>query len=35
VEQKYVEKPIRVEQVVDNSFVEHALKILGPYRPQR
>jgi NitT/TauT family transport system substrate-binding protein len=35
VEQKYVEKPIEVEQVVDNSFADHAVKVLGPYRPQR
>jgi len=27
-----VEKPVPMEKVVDNSFADHAAKILGPYR---
>lgn len=27
-----VEKPVPVEKVVDNSFADHAVKVLGPYR---
>lgn len=28
-----VEKPVPIEKVVDNSFAEYAVKVLGPYRP--
>jgi NitT/TauT family transport system substrate-binding protein len=27
-----VEKPVPIEKVVDNSFAEHAVKVLGTYR---
>ncbi len=27
-----VEKPVPIDKVVDNSFAEHAVKVLGPYR---
>ena len=27
-----VEKPVPIEKVVDNSFADHAAKVLGPYR---
>ena len=27
-----VEKPVPIEKVVDNSFADHAVKVLGPYR---
>lgn len=27
-----VEKPVPIEKLVDNSFAEHAVKVLGPYR---
>ena len=27
-----VEKPVPIEKVVDNSFAEYAVKVLGPYR---
>ena len=28
-----VEKLVSTEKLVDNSFAEHAVKVLGPYRP--
>jgi NitT/TauT family transport system substrate-binding protein len=28
-----VEKPVPIEKLVDNSFAEHAVKVMGPYRP--
>src|SRR5581483_1772485 len=34
-DQGYLEHPIGLERVLDNSFVEHALKVLGPYKPKR
>ena len=27
-----VEKPVPIDKLVDNSFAEHAVKVLGPYR---
>jgi NitT/TauT family transport system substrate-binding protein len=34
-EQGYLEGKSSVEQVVDNSYVENALKVLGPYQPKK
>lgn len=34
-EQGYLEGQSSVEQVVDNSYVEHAVKVLGPYKPRK
>jgi len=34
-EQGYLEGSATVEQVVDTSFVEAAVKVLGPYRPRK
>ncbi|HJV79389.1 ABC transporter substrate-binding protein [Noviherbaspirillum sp.] len=34
-EQGYIEGKASVEQVVDNSYVENALKVLGPYTPMK
>jgi NitT/TauT family transport system substrate-binding protein len=34
VAQGYIEKPIPFEAVVDTSFVENAIKALGPYKPK-
>jgi NitT/TauT family transport system substrate-binding protein len=31
--QGYLEKPVAAESAVDMSFVDHALKTLGPYQP--
>jgi NitT/TauT family transport system substrate-binding protein len=32
-EQGYIEKPIDVSKAIDTSFVEQAVKALGPYKP--
>ena len=34
-EQKYVDGSVKVEQVVDTSFVNAAVKVLGPYQPKQ
>jgi NitT/TauT family transport system substrate-binding protein len=34
-EQGYLEGKSSVEQVVDNTYVENALKVLGPYQPKK
>ncbi len=33
--QGYIEKPVELSSVVDNSFVERAVNNLGPYRPEK
>lgn len=34
-DQKYVDGSVKMEQVVDTSFVNAALKALGPYQPKQ
>jgi NitT/TauT family transport system substrate-binding protein len=34
-DQGYLERAIGLEKTLDNSFVEHALKVLGPYQAKR
>ena len=29
----YIERPVELSGIVDTSFVENAVKILGPYKP--
>ena len=33
--QKYIEAPIEIEQAIDTSYVDWAVKELGPYKPKK
>jgi NitT/TauT family transport system substrate-binding protein len=33
-DQGYLEKPIKAETVLDTSFAENAVRVLGPYKPK-
>lgn len=34
IDQRYIERPIAVDAVLDSSFAEKSFEILGPYRPK-